>query len=180
MIFARIAVLLCLPLLLLGAAPTTQPDVARSFPADWVGNWRGPCTSVPVNGKPLSFVMELNIAATDDPARFKWEIVYVEGEKRQVRPYELLVVDAGAGTYVIDEKNSIKLESTYVDGALYSQFDVMSARVTGSYRLNGDRIVVELVTTDAKKPQQTGGVGQTPPVTTYPTRAVQRAVLMRH
>jgi hypothetical protein len=169
----------CLPfvLLLLQTLPASGP--AGAFPDAWVGRWRGPCTYVPAKGEVKQFVMELNVARADDPARYTWEIVYEDAGQRQVRLYELVVVDAGAGRYVIDEHNSIRIDATFIDGALYSQFDVMSSRITASYRREGERIVVELMTADAKNPKQTGGQGQAPPVTTYAARGVQRGVLKR-
>ena len=163
--------------LVLQTAPSTRG--ADAFPAEWFGTWSGPCTTVPVSGKTLEFTMELTIAPTDDPARFKWEIVYVDAGKRHVRPYELLVVDVVKGKCVIDEKNSIRIESTYVAGALYTQFEIGEVRVTGSYRLKDDRILVELITSNLNEPATSGGIGQTPPVRAYPTRSVQRAVMTR-
>jgi hypothetical protein len=163
--------------IVLQTAPSTRgPD---AFPPEWFGTWSGPCTTVSLSGKALEFTMELTIAPTRDPGRFKWEIVYIDAGKRQVRPYELVAIDAPNGRYVIDEKNSICIDSIFIDGGLYTQFEIGDVRVTGSYRLQNDRILLELMTSDLRKPAESGGMGQTPLVRAYTTRSVQRAVMTR-
>ena len=123
--------------------------------------------------------MEVAIAPTDDASRFTWEIVYIDNGKRQVRPYELLIVDAAKGKYVIDEKSSIKLDSYFIDGALYSQFLVQNSIVTGSYRVTDDVMFVELITSDPTNPIESGGKNGVPIVTSNSVKGVQRAELTR-
>jgi len=161
-----------------GAAPATGPDVP--FPQSWTGTWRGPCAYVPADAmaKPRQFEMELMVQPTADPSRYTWKIIYVEGAKRQERPYELVVVDAAAGRFAIDEKNSIVIESRFIDGALFGQFVVGTSVITASYRRDGDRMVMELLTTDVKGAAVTGG-NDVPQVQTHPVMGLQRAILER-
>jgi hypothetical protein len=120
--------------------------------------------------------MELVIGPTADPARYTWTVIYIEGDQRQERPYELVIIDAAAGKFVIDEKNSIMLDSRFIDGALYSQFVVGTSVITASYRRDGERLVVELLTTDVKGAAVTGAK-DVPEVQTHPVKGLQRAVL---
>ncbi|MBC8106149.1 MAG: hypothetical protein H7Z14_06130 [Anaerolineae bacterium] len=170
-------------LILMVAATTTQPTsgpaTQPAFPQSWTGRWTGPATIASTAGRETSFEMELGIAPTDDPKRFTWEIVYISGGNRQVRPYELLVVDAANGKYVIDEKSSILIDAALIDGALYSQFLVGTVSITASYRISGDVLTVELITTDPMRPLTSGGENQVPIVTTNLVKRVQRAELRR-
>lgn len=162
----------------LAAAPATAPEAP--FPQTWTGTWRGPCSFFPADAmaKPRQFEMELAIQPTADQARYTWTIIYIEESKRQERPYELIVVDAAAGKFSVDEKNSIVIESRFIAGALYSQFVVGTSVITASYRRDGDRMVVELLTTDVKGAAVTGGK-DVPQVQTHPVMGLQRAILQR-
>jgi hypothetical protein len=167
------------PLLAIANA-STRPATAPDFPASWEGTWKGPCRYLSVNGPSREFGMELRIWATDDPKRFIWEITYEMDGKRQVRPYELLVVDADAGRYAVDEKNSIVLDAYLVGGdTLMSHFTVNDAMLTASYRVEGDTMRVEITNVDAKIATETGGKEGAPKVTTNAVRGVQRALLER-
>jgi hypothetical protein len=158
-------------------ASATQPAPPDAFPNTWLGTWRGPCTFTSADGTRRAFEMELRIAPTDDALRYTWTIVYIEADRRQERPYELVVIDAGAGEFLIDEHNSIRIDSRYLDGALYSQFAVGQVLVTASYRLADHRIAVELITSNLRHPHHTGGEQGVPPVNVHPVRGTQRASL---
>lgn len=166
-------------LVLLVAMQATQPTTRPAFPDSWTGRWTGPAAFVSTAGKTMQFEMEIGIAPTTDPDRFTWEIVYIDKGKRQVRPYELVIKDAAAGKYVIDEKSSIMIDSYLVGDALYCQFQVQKSTITGSYRVAGDEMAVELVTVDSTQPTKSGGENNVPVVTTHPITGVQRATLRR-
>lgn len=160
-------------------SPTTAPATQPAFPQSWIGRWKGSATVDSVDGKDLAFEMQLNIAITDAPDRFTWEVIYTMDGKPQVRPYELVVIDAAKGKYLIDEKSSIKIDSQLLGDTLYSQFRVQSALISASYRLDGDRIIVELITANADRPVVSGGENRVPSVNTFPITGAQRAVLSR-
>lgn len=122
--------------------------------------------------------MELRIAPTKVPTRYAWTIMYIDGETRQERPYELVIVNPARGMYQIDEKNSIVIDARFVDGALYSAFTVSDALITASYRMHSGKLIAELVTLAAHGPTTTGGEG-VPDVGIHAIRGVQRAVLSR-
>jgi hypothetical protein len=162
----------------IGAAPTTSPT---DFPAAWIGRWTGACQVVQMADQPkvLNLKMEIEIAATDDPKRFGWQIVYVDGDKRQLRPYELIVVDAAKGRYVIDEKSSIKIDACFIEGALFIQFRVQSSLITASYRVEGGEMILEMVSADAARATESGGENGVPKVTSNRITGVERATLRR-
>jgi photosystem II stability/assembly factor-like uncharacterized protein len=128
--------------------------------------------------------MELIIAPTDAADRWRWTIVYDGAAGRQERPYELLVRDAEKGRFAIDEKNSIVLETAFLDGGHYGQFVVQGNRITTFERLldagtPNERLLVELVTHRDGAAVASGGVGGVPEVASNAPVAVQRAVLRR-
>lgn len=154
----------------------------------WLGRWTGPATlHHPGRAEASrSFAMELRIAATDDPARFDWTIVYITpgaGDapaQRQERAYQLVALDAAAGRFEIDERNGIVIPASLIGGAFYSCFTVQGNQITASYRLtSGASIELELITTDALRPSTTGDQDGVPPVVVLRPKAVQRAVLVR-
>jgi hypothetical protein len=160
------------------AGCTTTPP---RFPDDWVGSWRGSLVVPSASGAPQDVVMELVIARTDDPARHAWTIVYDGPAGRQVRAYELVTRDAAAGRYAIDEKNGIVLESSHIDGALYSWFSIAGSNVLVREELvrdafADDAISVEFVTALDRDTKTTGPAGEARSLVPV---SVQRAMLRR-
>jgi hypothetical protein len=142
--------------------------------------------------------MSLAIVPTQDPARYTWTITYAEGEQKQVRPYELVVIDAAKGQYEIDEKNGIRLPTTLLAGALRSSFTVQGTQIISTDRLEraptaaganagaggaatdaGDTLISEMLSFDTTTPATTGGENGIPQVQTLRPTTLQRAVLSR-
>ncbi|MEZ5980548.1 MAG: hypothetical protein R3F34_20375, partial [Planctomycetota bacterium] len=97
-----------------------------SFPARWLGTWRGEVEVLAREAPRPGFDMELEVARTDDPARYTWRTTYGTGDDgvRDVRDYELVVRDASRGAYAIDEGNGIVLEATLLGGVLTTWFEI--------------------------------------------------------
>lgn len=168
------------------AAQPAQQSVARSatFPKDWVGRWAGGARLISPDGREREFRMELIVRETDKPDRFGWTIVYADGTQTQERQYELVVVDGLRGMYEIDERNSIRLPVSHIDGALFGSFDVMSTRVLTRDRLEGfgtaeERIVSEMLSFGLEADVTSGGAEGVPPVSGSRPRTLQRAILTR-
>lgn len=162
------------------AAPAPEAAAAASaLPARWHGHWRGPMTSSVPGGDPQTIEMELHIAPTDDLARCTWTIVYIAGGQRQERPYEIVAVDAGAGKYIIDEKNSIEIEGRMVGDVLHCPFSLGEVLLLATYRLEGESLHVSIVTMDTAEAGKTGGLDGAPQVALPRVRAVQWADLKR-
>ena len=166
-------------------APTAKATAGEArFPATWVGHWTGDATLITPTGVAMRFTMELKIAATDDPTRFGWTIIYDDGKNRQERPYQLVVKDAAKGAYEIDEKNGIVLPCTLIGGSLYSAFDLEGVRLVSHDRFVGDTIETEIITMSTKQLVATGDkaddpAAQVPQVTGVPVVSVQRATLKK-
>ncbi len=190
MLTRLLAISLLVPTLALPACRTSgtptpaQPiaDAPVAFPGDWLGTWTGPASLHWPDGRTRAFEMSLTITPTADPARYTWTVVYAEGDQKQTRPYELVVLDAPTGRYAIDEKNGITLPTTLFAGTLRSAFAVEGVQVVTNDRLergpDGDRLVSEMISLDAKTTSATGG-GDIPAVTILRPTTLQRAVLRR-
>ena len=170
------------------SAPSSETASAMpvAFPAGWEGTWKGPANLHWPDGRTRAFEMALTIAPTRDPARWTWTVVYSEGENSQTRPYELVVVDAAAGKYAIDEKNSIILPTTMFAGTLRSAFGVGETLIVTTDRMemgpSGEpTLVSEMLSMNSATPETTGGdEGRgVPPVSTLTPLTLQRAVLKR-
>lgn len=153
------------------------------FPDDWIGRWTGPLKTLGGSSlAPATMTIEIAPLAAN---RWSWRIVYDGEAGRQVRPYELVAVDAAAGRYAIDEKNGIVLPVRYIQGTLYSSFEVMGSRIEVRESLSGvggdAAILVEMATTAVAEVAVTGGIAadSIPEVRGWVPRSVQRARLSR-
>ncbi|TVQ63044.1 MAG: hypothetical protein EA379_04530 [Phycisphaerales bacterium] len=159
---------------------------ADALPEAWVGAWVGETRGVvpgPERGEAATFRTELRVGPTDDPDRFTWTIIYGEGELRQVRAYELMVVDRALGRYAIDEKNSIVIDVLLVEfddeSSLRTIFEVGDVRIVASYTLRDGALEMEFSTYGVDAANVSGGEGDIPEVRSYTLRAAQRGVLRR-
>ena len=170
-----------------GRSPRTAragDEAARGFPAAWFGTWKGPGTTRNSGGTGPSFVQELAIGATDAPGHYTWTIRFEGSEGRQERPYVLVAKDAAKGDFVIDEGRGIELPATFVDGTLFTHFEVGGHRITTRARVEGagtaeERMDVETVTASAGRQTVVGGKDDVPMITGWPIGSVQSAVLRR-
>lgn len=156
-----------------------QSEDTLRFPQDWEGHWRGDCRALGPGGQQrfAPFEMELNIAHLED-ARWQWEITYRGEQLNQVRRYELEVIDAAQGHYLIDEKNGILLDHFTVGGhLLMEQFTVNQSHITGRHELRKGVLEVEL-STFSRQPLRQSGSGQNR-VNSYPLLTLQRCQLQR-
>lgn len=178
--------LLVVPVLLLCAAPlvadegpASEPAKAEAtFPATWVGVWKGACDLIRGGKTAMQFPMELHVAPLE-AGRYTWTIVYGEGAKKQVRRYELLPVEGRADHFRIDEKNGIVLDAFLENDRLRNRFGVMDNVIEATYAREGDALTVTLTTFGGKPLATTGGKAGVPPVTSFALKAVQRGVLRR-
>lgn len=157
------------------------PLIAQEFPEHWQGHWKGTMQLTYSNGKTSTVNNELIIkditTSQDSLPRYQWTIIYGEGEQRQERIYELLCLDKDKGQYLIDEKNSILLPAFFADQTLMSSFEVMGNYIVSTYRLEGDYLYFENISTNTKQSKVSGGQGDIPAVTSYLIANFQRAKL---
>ena len=169
-----------------GSRRAVRADDARevSFPAAWIGRWTGEATNHPTDGAPTTFAQELEIAQTSIPGRFSWTLRFDGAAGRQERRYFLVASEALPGRYTVEEGGGVDLEATWLDGTLFSQFEVGGHRITSRNRVEGagtgdERMTTELVTTLAAKGTTVGSEAAGGRVTTWPVANVQSAVLRR-
>jgi hypothetical protein len=125
--------------------------------------------------------MGLTVATlADAPGALRWAIHYGAGSEAQTRDYRLLVVDAAAGHYRIDERNGIVLDARLVDDELVSVFAAGGQILVARYRAVPDGVwfALESFAADGAVPAggaEAGGV----PVSSWRDFTRQRARLRR-
>ncbi len=159
-------------------------EAAKGFPEAWFGTWKGPGTTRMSDGQGPSFVQALVIGATDVPGRCTWTIRFEGSEGRQERPYFLVAKDAAKGRFVLDEGRGIELPATFVDGTMFTHFEVGGHRITTRARVEGagtadERLELETVTAAAGRQTVVGGKDDLPTIAAWPIGSVQSAVLRR-
>ncbi len=167
--------LLCLLLLVAGTA-----SAQTEFPRAYAGEWRGTLVVQNPSGASQSTPMSLRIDSlklrpnATRGIRYGWTILYGGQEPRK---YELVIRDAKAGRYQIDEKDGIVLDAVLINGRLISQFQVEESLLTSIYTFTPDKIIFELVFSGTKTTQT--GVRSAAPVTLFPVGGYHRAELTR-
>jgi len=157
------------------APPPDKPLPLEFFPQGWCGTWRGDLTIQASGRAPETTTMEIEIAQTDSPDRWHFRIRYGD---QPVRPYALLVRDAAAGSYEIDEGNSIVIPATLFNNDLTSAFSLNGNLLTARYRLEGDTLHFDLTQVPLAPSASTGGSGA-PSVGAHAVHVSQRAQLQR-
>lgn len=154
------------------------------FPADWQGHWQGRLEIFNASGKVQEIPMELHLLPMDTSANYTFTIIYGEDKEAGKRPYELVVLDAGKGRYLIDEKNTIKMEAYLVGGKLVQWFEVEGSLLYSSLELvGGEQLVWEILAGSSAPASSSGGTKvdgeDIPVVKAYPIGTLQKAVLRR-
>ena len=153
-----------------------------NFPNDWVGNYKGRLQIYSVDSIAMNIEMKLDIAKKTD-SLYNWTITYNMKGKEDIRAYELNIVDTKKGHYIIDEKNSIKIDAFYRNKIFTSFFKVMNSYIVATYTKENDNIVFEIISATDKKTTTTGNTTfkgeEIPEVITYFVNGRQKAVLMK-
>jgi hypothetical protein len=171
---------LLLTLLLLMAGLVSAQTQSVEFPRAFTGEWRGTLVVANPGGASQSTPMSLRIdslklrPAPGRPSRYGWTILYGGQEPRK---YDLVIKDAKAGRYQIDEKDGILLDAVLVGNRLISQFQVAESLLTSTYTFLPDKVIFELVFAGTKTTQT--GARSTAPITLYPVGGYHRAELSR-
>ena len=99
------------------------------------------------------------------------------------KPYLLKLVDRSKRLYVIDEQNSIVIESYLFDNKLVSWYTVMGSFIQATFEKRGTDLVFEILAGSETAISITGntkqGEEEIPEVKTMPFNVMQRAVLTR-
>lgn len=152
------------------AAPAWLPPALVPF----LGDFRGTMRSHGAAGV-QQVPMRLEVATIDGVAdRLRFALHYGEGATAQVRDYRLVVADAAAGRYLIDEQNGIELAVLCRDDELVSVFSVQGQTLVTRYRAVAAGIEFAL---EAFAAEQATATGQG--VRAVGSFTVQRALLRR-
>lgn len=156
-----------------------------NFPQDWEGIWAGQLEVYKDTGLVNTLPMELHILPIDSNTvpSWTWTIIYGADKEAGRRSYELIRLQADRGHYLIDEKNSIKMEAYYLGGAFYQWFEVGENRLLTTTKKIDNTIVWEIVFGSIQPVSTTGDSlfkgEEIPPVLSYPVSGLQKAVLTR-
>lgn len=148
------------------------------FPHDWEGDWAGGLLwHTDVGKEPKKVNMELRIHRQD--TAWSWQLIYGSPSEDN-RPYTLFSKDMLKGHWAINEHNGIVLDQFLLAGRLSGAFTVGNTMILNTYQLQGDSLVVEFNSLQAK-PLSTSGKGteKSPTVENYRVKGYQRAVLYR-
>ena len=152
----------------------------ENFPKDWIGNYKGNLQIYSVDSIAMNLEMKLNITKKTDSV-YNWTINYNFKGKEDIRAYELQILDIKKGHYIIDEKNSIKIDAFYRNKIFTSFFKVMNSFIVATYTKENDRIIFEIISATDKKTSITGNTKHNdediPEVITYFVNGRQKAIL---
>ncbi|MFT3825847.1 MAG: hypothetical protein QM731_18150 [Chitinophagaceae bacterium] len=160
---------------------STIATAQSSFPADFVGHWKGTLNWYPSGAKePKQITMELHVQPSKDTAgQYTWNLVYGKPSEDN-RPYILKPVDTAKGHWVIDEVNGIKLDQYWIGNAFSGAFRVENSTIVNTYWLENGRLKVQFISYLSKPVATTGkGTEESPFVDSYGVRSYQLAELTK-
>lgn len=165
-----------------GTALNSSSEAEVSFPKSWYGKWRGQLIIYNNKGVMQDVAMEIHITSTDSSNRHKMSLIYGEGEKQDVRDYEIIEIDASIGHFKTDEKNTIYLDDYYFNDVLYSRFEVMNNLLLTRIEKRNNKLYFEVISGNSKPVSTTGDDEENdiPPVNSYSIKVSQRAELQQY
>lgn len=176
-------------LLHFGAILKGQEVDIRKFPEEWLGVWKGELEIYSGQTLVQKVPMKMELLATDSSDIYIWALIYGQDESSGRRDYRLLPVDKSRGHWVIDEQNSILLDAYVYENQLVSNFSIIdndpqkTTNLVSSYRLEGDKLVFEILVFTDDPIRKTGGMeinaDKIPLVYAYPMKRFQKAVLKK-
>jgi hypothetical protein len=154
-----------------------------SFLKQISGSWRGNM-EISVGPRLVQTVpMQLRILPTDTIGVYTYRIIYGLDTVAGDRPYLIRTVNEEKGYYIIDEQNSIKIESYRQGNSLTSAYEVEGNLIFDILELRQDELIWSLMSGKGDPVSSTGDTTykgeKIPIVKTYPIGVLQRAVLKR-
>ena len=99
-------------------------EVVDAFPETWAGTWEGDLDIYSLGKKTQTIPMKLVILPQGDS--ILWTIQY---DTMDTRPYSMNVIDKEKGIYLVDEHNSIVIETYLYVNKLISHYDVAGSKL---------------------------------------------------
>ena len=125
---------------------TLTLSAQSKFPEDYLGKWQGKLEIYSGNRIVADVQMTLFIDKTNRPDTYIYNLVYQgEGQAPDTRNYLLIVEDQSLGKFKIDEQNTIVLPMQLFGQKLISSFVVEGSVVHFLYTLQGNSILVEVI-----------------------------------
>jgi hypothetical protein len=153
------------------------------FPQSWLGYWEGELEIFKENKIVQTIPMALEMLEMDTSDNFIWAIIYGEDKEAGRRAYELEILDIEKGYFLVDEKNTIKLESYLFQNKLLSWYEVMGNQILSIQEKRGDEMIFEIIFGSSEPVSITGDQQfdgeDIPAVKTFPIGGYQRAILKK-
>ncbi len=121
----------------------SQEHIA-TFPDDFFGIYSGNLHISSEKGD-QTIPMEFHLFTTDSVHKYKYTLVYGDGETKQIRSYNLVEKNKEKGTYVIDENNGIILDCKVLDNKMYTLFEVNGNLLTTFITFEADHLIFEII-----------------------------------
>lgn len=152
-----------------------------SFPEDWSGRWVGDLKIYSGLGLQDQLRMELIIEPISNSENYTFTIVYDNGLELNKRNYELIIVDKDQGLFLVDEKNSILIESYFIGGKWFQRFEVAGNMLICTIEMQNKNLIWEITSGSSEKISTSGNkdIEGILEVNSYPYGVYQRAVLLK-
>lgn len=154
----------------------------QDFPNSWIGNYEGKLHIYTVDSIAMKIDMKISIQPTAEESVYQWKMTYIFKGNEDVRDYKLKVVDAKKGHFVIDENNSILIDSYFRNGILTSLFKVEDSFILSEYAKVDENLEFNLIAaTDLAKSSGNQKINEEtiPEVLSYPVNGRQKAILFK-
>ena len=156
---------------------------AEVFPQSWLGEYAGTLVISKAQGVIQEIPMRLNIKPTDSANTVTWNIIYGLDSLKGLRGYVLRTVDSKKGLYILDEKNSIAIESYLIGNKLFNNYSVEGNALLTTTEKVGDSLIFEIIFGKETPVSTTGGEKvkeeNIPLVKSYPVLLNQKAILKK-
>jgi len=149
-----------------------------NFPDEYLGIYKGTLNIESQQGK-QKFPMEFHLLKTDTLDRYRYVLVYGEGEKKQVRNYHMIAKNKEKGEYVVDENNGIILTDKRFGNTLYSLFEVNENLLTTFITFEEDQVIWEITFAPKKEKEVSYATSDSTKVIAYPIKTRQKAFLKK-
>lgn len=154
-------------------------DTLKVFPKDYVGVYKGNLEIHSSHGVE-TVGMEFHLEALDEAGNYAYQIVYIQDGNRQERHYNLITINSKTGEYLIDENNGILLNATFIDGSLYSMFEVQGTYLSTSETFYDNAMEFQITVSRASDVSKSETEGdQSIGVLSYPISSVHKARLLK-
>ena len=163
----------------LGIIQLNAQEGVKQFPQDYFGVYKGDLTITNISGE-QKLQMEFHLQPTDSIGKYKYILVYIVDGNRQERNYTLLEKNVEKGEYVVDENNGILLDAKFINGTLYTMFEVQGNILATTERFNDESIDFTITFSGKAQANISKIEGDDPiDVVSYPITVVQSAHLIK-